>query len=434
MKNSKLFQYIVTGAFIFFIILGGILFSTYRSADKNSVNINITIWGTLPNDAFTAFMSRYFNESSLKYTVNYEEIETNSFDQVLVEALASGVGPDAIILPEDLIVRFSNRVYTIPFTVLPELQFKQTFIQEGELYLNGQGVMALPLSIDPLVMYWNRDIFNTVSVTKPPVNWSEISNLVSRMTKKDPAQNIIRSTTALGEFRNITNAKEILAALIMQAGNPIITLNLEEGSLDSTLAEDFDLTTAPAIAALEFFTNFSNPTKREYSWNRSLANSQDAFANGDLAIYFGFASEFTRIKNKNPNLNFDVAALPQIQGARTFSTFGNMLGLAIMKNSTDPGGTYSVITALTSANAFPFWNDIFNLPSARRDILGQVDKSAIRTVFNQSAIMSRSWLDPDQARTSNIFQEMVESYTTGRESIEGAVNTASDRLESLLGN
>jgi multiple sugar transport system substrate-binding protein len=431
MKNSKLFQSVVMGIFIFFIIVGAILFSTYRSKDKLLTNISITMWGILPRTEFDSFVSKYFDEANLKYTVNYVERNPTTFDRDLVEALASGVGPDAIILPEDLIVRYTNKIYTIPYAVFPELNFKETFIQEGELYLNSKGIIALPFMIDPLVMYWNRDIFNNASITKPPVTWAEISSLVPKMTKKDQVSNIIRSTVALGEFRNISNAREILSALIIQAGNPIVTIDTED-SFNSILKDDFGLSSSPAELSLNFYTNFSNPTKPEYSWNRSLANSLDVFANGDLAIYFGFASEYMTIKNKNPNLNFDVAILPQIANSKVYNTFGNMLGFAIMKNSSNPAGTYTVLTTLTSAEAFPFWTNLFNLPSARRDILGQVEKSATKTVFNKSAIMSKGWFDPNSAQTGVIFQEMVESYTTGRESIQGAVSTASDRLDNLL--
>ncbi len=435
MKNNKLFQYIVTGAFIFFIIVGAIMFATYRSKSSSAVTVRITMWGTLSGDAFNSFVSRYFSQANIKSSVNYIERDPTTFDRDLVEALASGTGPDAIILPEDLIVRYSNKIYTIPFTVLPELTFKQTYIQEGELYLNSQGVMALPFNIDPLVMYWNRDIFNNVGVTKPPKTWSEISSLVPKITKKDQAQNITRSTIALGEFRNIRNAKEILSALIMQAGNPIVSLDLKDGSLNSVLDNNSSTKSAPAATALEFYTNYSNPAKKEYSWNRSLTNSLDYFANGDLAIYIGFASEYTRIKNKNPNLNFDVALLPQSQDPKAvYSTFGHMLGFAIMKTSANPAGTYSIISALTSAPAVPFWKDLFNLPSARRDILMQPEKTSAKTVFNDSAIKSRGWLDPDYVKTSGIFQEMVESYTTGRDTLVGSVNTASDRIDSILDN
>ena len=431
MKNSKLFQYVFIGCFVFFIIVGAILFSTYKSSNTSVTNINITMWGTIPADSFTTFVSHYFSQANLKYTVNYVQKDPSTFDQSLVEALASGVGPDAIILPEDLIVRYSNKIYPIPYAVLPELTFKQTFIQEGEMYLNGTGALALPLAVDPLVMYWNRDTFNKAGVTKPPVTWAQIAGLVPKMTSLDQSANVLSSTVALGEYRNVTDAEEILSALLMQAGSPIVTVN-SDGSLQSALKEDYGLKTSPAIAALQFYTNFSNPSQPQYSWNRSLVSSRDAFANGDLAIYFGLASEYTAIQNKNPNLNFDVALLPQVANAKVYSTFGHMLGLAIMKNSANPAGTYTVLSALASAEAVPYWSDLLNIPSARRDILSQAQKSAVKTVFNQSAIMSKAWLDPNSANTNQIFQNMVESYTTGRSGIEEAIGTASDQLDSLL--
>jgi ABC-type glycerol-3-phosphate transport system substrate-binding protein len=431
MKNTKLFQYVFIGAFIFFIIVGAILFSTYKSTDKSVTNISISMWGTVPSDAFNSFVNSFFSENEIKYNISYTEKNLATFDKELVEALASGVGPDAIILPEDLIVRYTNKIYPIPYTTLPELTFKQTFVQEGELYLNNNGVLALPFTVDPMVMYWNRDFFNNAGVTKAPATWAEIISLVPKMTKKDQNNNIFSSTVALGEFRNVVNAKDILAALFIQAGSPIVSYDLS-GYFESALKSGSDSNTAPVELALSFFTSFSNPSKPTYSWNRSLTDSLSAFVNGDLAMYFGFASEYISIKNKNPNLNFDIALLPQVAGAKIYNTMGHMLGFAIMRNSANPAGAYIVLTTLTSSSAYPFWKDIFNIPSARRDILGLTETNAVKTVFNKSAIMSKGWLDPNKSSTSAIFQEMVESYTTGRESLESVVSTASDRLDNLL--
>lgn len=431
MKNTKLFQYILIGAFVFFIIVGAILFSTYKSTDKSVTNISITMWGTIPSDIFNSFVTKYFNENEIKYTINYTEKNPVTFDRDLVEALASGAGPDTIVLPTDLIVRYTNKIYTIPYTVLPELTFKQTFVQEGELYLNNTGVLALPFTVDPMVMYWNRDFFNNASVTKPPTTWSEILSLVPKMTKKDQNNNILSSTVAFGEFRNVVNAKDILGALFIQAGSPIVSYDFT-GFFESALKTGAETKNPPVQLALDFYTNFSNPSKPAYSWNRSLTDSLSAFTNGDLAMYLGFASEYLSIKNKNPNLNFDVALLPQIAGAKIYNTIGNMLGFSILKSSTNPAGAYTVLTSITSAAAYPYWKDIFNIPSARRDILGITETSAVKTVFNKSAIMSKGWLDPNKAGTSAIFQDMVESYTTGRESIDSVISTASDRLDNLL--
>jgi ABC-type glycerol-3-phosphate transport system substrate-binding protein len=431
MKNSKLFQYIFIGVFIFFIIVGAIVFSTYRSSSESELAINITMWGTLPAEGFDSFTGSYFNAISSKYTVDYVEKDPATFDRDLVEALASGEGPDAIVIPTDLIIRYANKIYPIPYVTLPELTFKETFIQEGELYLNNSGVLALPFTVDPLVMYWNRDMFNNASVTKPPVNWTEISALVPKMTKKDQASNILSSTVAMGEFRNVVNAKDILAALMIQSGSPIVNID-SMGEYRSAMRDSSISNSSPVDLSLQFFTNFSNPSRPQYSWNRSLTDSRSAFANGDLAMYFGFASEFMTIKNKNPNLNFDVAILPQAAGVKTYNTFGNMLGFAIMKNSSNPAGAFTILSSLTSAGAFPYWKDIFNLPSARRDILSQNETNAVKTIFNKSAIMSKGWLDPNKTETGIIFQNMVESYTTGRESISGVVSEASDQLNVLL--
>lgn len=431
MKNNNLFQYIVIGAFIFFIILGIILFSTFRSNDQTNATIIINMWGTVPASDFNTFTSRYFGESNLKYTVNYTERDRATFDQSLIEALAAGTGPDAIILPADMIVRYTNKIYLIPYALLSELSFKQTYIEEGELYLNNNGVLALPFAVDPLVMYWNRNIFNNSGIATPPTTWPDISNLVSRMTQKDQNKNIISSTVALGEFRNINNAKEILSALIIQAGNPIVSLDTD-GSLKSTLKDDFSLSVSPATLSLQFFTNFSDPNKVVYSWNRSLPSSLTSFTNGDLAIYFGLASEFTKIKNKNPNLNFDVTFLPQAAQARVYSTYGDIIGLAILKNSINPAGAYTVLSSLASAGAYHYWKDLLNIPSARRDILSQTEPNAIKAIFNSSAIMSKGWLDPNKYQTNAIFQNMVESYTTGRSNADQVINIASDQLDSLL--
>jgi ABC-type glycerol-3-phosphate transport system substrate-binding protein len=431
MKNTKLFQYVVLGLFVFFLLVGAILFSTFRSSNSALTNISITVWGTLPENSFNSFSRNYFSDSDLKYTVNYTEKDPAIFDRDLIEALAGGVGPDAIVLPTDLILRYFNKIYPIPYTTLPETAFKDTFIQEGELYLNSSGALALPLMVDPLVMYWNRDIFNNAGVTKPPTDWAQVSSLVPKMTKLDKAQNIITSAIALGEYRNVNNSKSILSALFVQIGNPIVAFDSGSGTFKSILR---DTSSADSSIALQFYTNFSNSSKSEYSWNRSLVNSLDFFTNGDSAIYLGFASEYMTIKNKNPNLNFDVALLPQAVGAKTYSTFGNMFGLAIMKNSANPAGTFTVLTSLSSAAAFSYWKDIFNLPSARKDSVPDISNSVSKTIFNRSAIISKGWYDPNSAKTSAIFQDMVESYTTGRETLDGVINTASERLDSLLNN
>ncbi len=61
----------------------------------------------------------------------------------------------------------------------------------------------------------------------------------------------------------------------------------------------------------DFYTRFARPDNTLYSWNRSFSSDRDRFVSGDLALYFGYGSEGKELERLNPNLNFDIAEVPQ---------------------------------------------------------------------------------------------------------------------------
>ena len=48
-------------------------------------------------------------------------------------------------------------------------------------------------------------------------------------------------------------------------------------------------------SVLTYYTDFANPLKSVYSWNRSFSSSRDAFLAQNLAVYFGPGSEIEYI-------------------------------------------------------------------------------------------------------------------------------------------
>src|SRR5690606_38217983 len=109
--------------------------------------------------------------------------------------------------------------------------------------------------------------------------------------------------------------------------------------------------TSPSLeSALRFYTNFSNPSQESYSWNAALRNSRDAFLAGELAIYFGYASEIQGLRQQNPNLNFDAALMPQTRDVATTMTFGKMYGFAIARATPNISTAFTVASTLTTPN------------------------------------------------------------------------------------
>ncbi len=428
MSGMSKFQLILTGVFGAFIVIGVLVFSFARTNSK--VVSNIVVWGTIPQEVFDSVLYQSAIGKDKTLSIRYVAKNEATFDTEFIEALASGTGPDAVMLPQEGILKNRTKLFTVPYASYPERNFKDTFIQEAELFLTPGGVLAVPVFVDPLVMYWNRDTFNNASLPKPPAFWDEFYDLSQKLTTKDGALNITKATVAFGGWKNVSNAKAIISALLMQAGSPIVGLSGTQAV--ASLTQQSDALVSPANAALTFYSEFSNPAKPFYSWNPSLPNSQAMFVSGDLATYMGFASEINSLRLKNPNLNFDVSTFPQSRGSANKITFGRMEAFAIVKTSKNVPAAYSAITGLASSDSVAGFQSALRVPPARRDLLSQVPNDPYSAISFNSALWARGWLDLNQKGTDGIFQKLIESITSGRLRLEVAVAAAQNELQNLL--
>lgn len=282
-------------------------------------------------------------------------------------------------------------------------------------------------------MYWNRDIFGAAGLAQPPQLWSEFTAQNGLPTKINSfaTSQIKRSTVALGSWDNIAHAKAVLSLLFMQAGE-FITTRSAEGALLPIFGRGGVSGNNPAESALRFYTEFANPGKTTYSWNRSLPRSTDAFVGGQLAVYFGYASEHAGLAERNPNLRFGVAPVPQLQETGTPSTYGLLTGFAIPKSARNIAGGAVVAQKLTGPTAARVMVAHTGMPSARRDVALSTESSAAADVFVRSALISRGWVDPDNAATDQVFKTMIESVISGRTEPAGAVSEASAEFSRLI--
>ena len=427
--NPNKFKYVLMGVFVFFILIGLIAFSTYKSNSTANNNVEINVWGTVDKTVFDNYINKYKQDKNLQFKLTYTYKSLGTIDSQLVEAIATGKAPDAILIPQTLEKRYLDKVYMI--TSITERTFQDTFVQESNLYVQPTGIFALPFFVDPLIMYWNRDMFSSASIAVPPTKWTEFPLLAEKLSKSDNNANITKSVASLGEFANVDNAKALLSALIMQAGSPIVSENngLFKSELNYQASTDIRV---PADSALQFFTDYSNPKKTVYSWNRSLPSSKLFFLSEDLAIYFGFASEYNDIKEKNPNLNFDIAMIPQILDAKTKITYGDIYGFSILKSSQNVIATFNLLSLLIGSDSVSTLMQFIDVAPARLDIISAGTPYPEKSIFYNSALISRGWIDPDSNKTDKIFQDMVENITTGRMDIQGSVSRASLQLDNLL--
>jgi ABC-type glycerol-3-phosphate transport system substrate-binding protein len=423
------FQLILVIVFIVAAIVGILVFSGAIpiGGDTAGSQGTVILWGTVPSGLISEALDE-FNKANPAFVVKYEQKSSDTFDNDLLEALASGQGPDLFFLPDNLAYHYANKIFKIPYTSYSVSTFKNTFAGGGEVFLTSGGILAFPMSIDPLVMYYNRSILDANNIVYPPTYWEDLANQVPILTKKDESGKITESAVALGHVGNVAHAKEILATLFMQAGNPIT--QEQDGRYVSALDASVGSYNLPSI--LKFYTDFADPASPAYSWNRSLPNSDADFSGENLAYYFGYASELESFVNKNPNQNFFVAPMPQIKNAKFKVTGGSVTGLAISSFSKNFNTAFTAASLMATSNFAYKFAAVQNLAPARRDLLAIKPADAYSPIFYSSALFSKGWLDPSPLDTDQIWASMINSVLSNALSVDDAIKDASSKLDLLL--
>ncbi|HEY4513448.1 MAG TPA: extracellular solute-binding protein [Candidatus Paceibacterota bacterium] len=428
MKAS--FQIIIIVIFLVSAVAGVLVFSGAIPIgnDDSAGNLGtVVLWGTVPTASISKPLTD-FNTANPSFVVKYEEKSADTFDQDLLEALAEGSGPDLFFLPDNLAFHYANKIFTIPYESYPLASFKGVFAGASEVFLTGTGILAFPMSIDPLVMYYNRSMLDANGVVYPPATWNDMTAMIPSLTKKDDANKIIKSAVALGHFSNVVHAKDIISTLFIQAGNPIIQ---EQGGIfNSTLDRMIGSYNLPSI--LKFYTDFADPNSAVYSWNRSFPSSDAAFSKEDLVFYFGYASELSSMVKRNPNQNFFVAPVPQIKGSNFRSTGARVTGVAISASSKNFNAAFTAANLLSTSDFASKFASALGVAPARRELLAVKEPDAFSPIFYSSALYARSWLDPLPKDTDNIWSAMVNGTLSNAMTTEQAMKDASSKLDLLL--
>lgn len=422
------FQLIVLGIFVLFIVAGVVSFATYKGSSSDTQLPTITMWGTFPESTFNTYINSINQTLAQSIDVTYTQKTPAQFSGDFVAALARGQGPDAILITADMLLPHLDKLSLIPFSALPQRTFQDTYIQEGEIYYSNGGVLGIPFVIDPLVMYWNRDTFSAAGLATYPRTWEDFTELNKRLTSKDENGNLRKSAVALGDFTNVNNAREIFGALLFQIGNPVTRTN-SDGMVESTIRTNYS---ANPTSVVDFFTKFIDPSGTSYSWNRGMPQSKSAFLSGMLSTYFGFASELGDIREKNQNLNFDVAPFPQVKTGGKKATYGKMYGFSITNASDKQNSVYQVISLLTNPTYLADLSAKMYLPSVNRTIIARGSSDQYISIFNETVLVAKTWFDVDPEKSRQLFGTMIDNVTSGRKTVYESIQDTGDQYDILL--
>ncbi len=427
------FQTILLIVFGAALVIGVLVFSGILpgfSGNFSRSNVRLELWGTVDYEVMEPVIRQVNELANKQFTIDYVAKPPEQYESDLVEALAQDSGPDLILFSDQMIVRHRNKVIPLDAKTYPLATFKETFADGAEIFVAPEGVLALPLTIDPLLLYYNRDLVTSANIVRVPERWSEVLNVIGALTAFGDNRTIKQSAISLGESGNVPYAKDIVALLSLQAGTPLTAY--DRGVPVSKLADAYGFVPAPAQAAIDFYTQFAAPTKTTYTWSRALPNAQDFFTIGTLALHLGYASDRPRLVAKNPNLNFDAAVVPQRDQSSRRQTVGRFQAVALARGTDAPAAALVAAKLLAAPESAALLASRLGVAPARRDLLAAGVESAFGTVVYQSAVLARTWLDPDPVQSTRIFNNLIDAVGTGRVLSSEAVRRASDELDVLM--
>jgi ABC-type glycerol-3-phosphate transport system substrate-binding protein len=455
------------------------LFSGCGSSKSGSYSVNLEIWGPFDESAvYTEIINQYKSINPYVGDIKYKKFSPDTYKQELMDALASGQGPDIFLINNSWMPSFENKINPAPTPFVSAQDIKSDFpdVVYSD-FVDNDKVYAVPLSVDSMQLYYNRDMFNAVSISYAPKTWQEFQDDVKKLTIIDSSGNIIRSGVAMGTAKNVNRVSDLLSMLMVQNG---IEMPNKKGVLakfdEGVITADGSVVQA-GEQVLNYYTQFSklnttgNTRNPLYTWNSKQPNSVDAFASGKVAMMFNYSWQNSTIKNKNPKLNYAVAPVPQSFSDNP-STFANYWAYAVSLNKMNPtesslgqasqipvtndmrtheaweflrfmtmknSGTVTLYNAITknskdfAVNFDPALDYLKKTqqPAARRDIIEMQKSDPFLGSFATGNLIAKHWYQKNPEAVDSIFSNMIDSVNSGGVSLHDALVLARNRINSL---
>lgn len=414
------------------LILGVIGFLFRAPADTSGKKVTLTVWGTFPETLLKEAFSEYKNTIAEGTSVDYIQKDTSSMFSDLVQALAAGKGPDMWITDETQIQNERNFIAAPPADVLTVRTFTSSYIDAAAqaFVLNSkegkQIVAASPIWADPLVLFWNKDLFNRKAIATPPKNWTELQKNAQTLTEIRSGDAISVSGVALGRARNIPEYYDILTLLMAQYGASLYDesgkLKFGEQRVTTSGTQD------PTYQSFRFYSDFGNSGLTSYSWNTQFSNPISEFQQGRLAMMIAPSSYIESLRQKNPHLKFDIAAMPQLEGSTRAITTSRLYGLVINKSSSHQTESWKLAVWLSGPTGQKLVLKDRPVAPTNRSLIGSYKHPEFGSLLSSSALQSVHLLDTDPEQTKTIFYDAVESIADRRATVSEAIRIAARRF------
>jgi multiple sugar transport system substrate-binding protein len=428
MKQKTIFKKIS----VFFVLLSIILISAGCGGGPTAFKATLKIWKPfVDSDQMDVIVQAYAKQQP-NVQIEYTKKNIETYESDLLNALASGNGPDIFAINNSWLPSYLDKITPAPEKLYSLKEYKDTFVDVlFQDFVFDNKIYGTALWVDSLGLYYNKDLMGTAGIATPPKTWFELERDVRRLTDQNRTGYFDRSGVAIGTFQNVNRAVDVVYLYMLQAGVAPWSVNSKAPQFTETVTRNGQ-NVSPGFEAVTFYTSFGNPSSPNYNWNSESDYSIDAFVNGRATYLYGYSYTQKQIDAKAPNLNYDIAPVPQYDLSQPNINYASYFAEVVSKQSKVSEAAWDFLKFATSKEALELYYAKDKQPSSRRDLIALQIQDLEIGVFAHANLTAKSFYKYNEVKFDDIMARMIENIIFRGMNIQNALTRAQSETTALV--
>jgi len=434
LKNRK---FIIIIACVLFLLFAGtgtfLLLSKEKDNNNNVKNVELVYWGLWePSSVMQPLIDEYESThpgvNILYSQQTFSNYEGRLFTRLQQSSSSTEPAPDIFRIHNTWVPKYYKYLSPLPEKVMSRETYSQTFYptalsdftaKDGKLY-------AIPLEIDGLVLFYNKQLLVDAGFSEPPADWDSLIDLAHKLTKKDSSGKITQAGLAIGTSRNILHASEIFSFLLLQEGVELIDSTRTNVTLNTTKVE----------SVLNTYTGFA--TGKQAVWSSDLRYDLEMFYSGKLGMMIAPSWRAFDVILSSPTIEFGMAKLPQLGANQQEVYYSTYWGEAVNKSSDNTEVAWDFINFLAQKEnqMTKFSNEskirAFGEPYSLVELNSSMSENSYLTAIAEMAPYMKSWQMGDETIVKQTLNQLITSVVEDGQDPATALKNAQEDINDQL--
>lgn len=419
------------------VVLVVILLISANSGKKNNVSDigtgELVYWGlwepsTVMQPLIDEYESTHEGITILYSQQTYTSYESRLYTRLQQSSTSAEPAPDIFRIHNTWTPKYYKYLYALPASIMTKETYASTFYPTATADFTAKdgNIYAMPLEIDGLIVFYNKQLLSAEGVTTPPTDWDSFIELAEKLTKKSTAGKITQSGLAIGTSTNVSHAAEILSFLMLEQGIDIIDDAKTTVTLNTTKVE----------SVINTYTSFA--TGVSAIWDSSLGTDLNMFFQGKLAMMIAPSWRVFDIVQAAPNIEFGTATLPQLIANEKTTYYSTYWAEAVSKSSTNPKAAWDFIaflaqkeqqkTMYSNSAKIRAFGEPYSLVELNEELKTQPYVAAIA----ESAAQMTSWSMGDESFVKAALNQAITNIVEDGASAQEALKQAQEEINIQL--